>query len=182
MSDLNQAIGEKIKLLRSQRGLTLDQAAELTGVSKSMIGQIERGNSAPTITTLWKICNGFKVSFSSLVHQCEKAVNLARKDQLSPLTEAGAYRLFSYIPFDFKRKFEAFRMELLGRARHESDAHSDAMEEFVYVTDGRVEVRVEDESHRLGKDDLLRFSAQFKHSYANLSDEEAGLFIIIVYE
>jgi transcriptional regulator with XRE-family HTH domain len=182
MSDLNQAIGEKIKLLRSQRRLTLDQAAELTGVSKSMIGQIERGNSAPTVTTLWKICNGFKVSFSSLLEPCEKAVSVVRKEQLQPLTEPEVYRLFSYIPFDFTRKFEAFRMELPGRARHESDAHTDAVEEFVYVTEGRVAVRVDDEVHQLKKDDLLRFGAQVRHRYTNLSDKEAGLFIIIVYQ
>jgi len=182
MFDLNQAIGEKIKLLRSQRGLTLNQAAELTGVSKSMIGQIERGNSAPTVTTLWKICNGLKVSFSSLLEQCEKAVTVARKEQLQPLTEQDVYRLFSYIPFDFARKFEAFRMELLARARHDSEAHSDAVEEFVYVTEGQVEVRVDDEVHQLKKDDLLRFTAKVKHRYINLSDEEAGLFIIIVYQ
>jgi transcriptional regulator with XRE-family HTH domain len=182
MSDLNRSIGEKIKLLRSQRGLTLDQAAELTGVSKSMIGQIERGNSAPTVTTLWKICNGFKVSFSTLLEQSEKAVSVARKEQLQPLTKPEVYRLYSYIPFDFTRKFEAFRMELLGWSRHDSEAHTDAVEEFVYVTDGRVDIQVEDETHHLQKDDLLRFSAKVGHSYLNLSDEEAGLFIIIVYQ
>ena len=182
MPDLNQAIGEKIKRLRSQRGLTLDQAADLTGVSKSMIGQIERGNSAPTVTTLWKICNGFKVSFSSLLEQCEKAVSEVRKEQLQPLIEQNVYRLFSYIPFDFTRKFEAFRMELLSGARHDSEAHTDAVEEFVYVAEGQVEVRVDDAVHQLKKDDLLRFSAQVKHGYANMSDEEAGLFIIIVYQ
>jgi len=181
MSDLNRAIGEKIRLLRSRRGLTLDQAAALTGVSKSMIGQIERGNSAPTVTTLWKICNGFTVSFSSLLEQCEQAVSVARKAQLQPLAERDVYRLFTYIPFDFKRKFEAFRLELLGLARHASEAHADALEEFVYVTEGHVEVCVEDDSHRLEKDDLLRFGAQVRHSYNNPSDTEAGLFIISVY-
>lgn len=182
MSNLNQAIGEKIKRLRGQRGLTLDQVAELTGVSKSMIGQVERGNSAPTVTTLWKICNGLKVSFSSLLEQSERAVTVARKEQLQPLTKQGVYRLYNYIPFDFTRKFEAFRMELLDRARHDSEPHTDAVEEFVYVTEGQVAVRVDEEVHLLKKDDLLRFSAQVKHSYQNLSDKEAGLFIIIVYQ
>ena len=107
---------------------------------------------------------------------------MARKEQLQPLTKQGVYRLYSYIPFDFTRKFEAFRMELLGRARHDSEAHTDAVEEFVYVTEGRVEVRVAGEVHQLQKDDLLRFGAQVRHGYVNLSDEEAGLFIIIVYQ
>jgi len=181
MSDLNKVIGENIKRLRTRRGLTLDETAGMTGVSKSMIGQIERGVSAPTVTTLWKICNGLKISFSSLMEACEKQVALVGKARLAPLVQKNVYRLFNYIPFNMNRKFEAFRMELLPGATHTSEAHRDALEEFVYVTEGQVEIRVEGEAHQLQKDDLLRFNAQLQHGYVNLSDAEAGLFIIIVY-
>ena len=47
-------IGRELKSLRQSRGLTLDELAALTGVSKPMLGQIERGQSSPTINTLWK--------------------------------------------------------------------------------------------------------------------------------
>ena len=182
MTDLNTVIGDNLKALRNRRGLTLDQTAALTGVSKSMIGQIERGHSAPTVTTLWKICNGLKISFSSLMEAYEKESAVVTRAQLPPLVHKKVYRLFNYIPFNMKRKFEAFRMELVAGAVHASDAHVDAMEEFAYVTDGEVRIEVNGAGHDLKTHDLLHFKATLSHRYENPSDTDAGLFIIIVYE
>lgn len=61
--------------LRKNRKLILDQVSELTGVSKAMFGQIEKGKSTPTVTTLWKIANGLQVSFSIFLKE-EKKINL----------------------------------------------------------------------------------------------------------
>lgn len=55
------AIAARLKEIRTHRSLTLDDTANITGVSKPMLGQIERGQSIPTITTLWKIATGLKV-------------------------------------------------------------------------------------------------------------------------
>ena len=54
------AIGERLREIRVNANLSLDETAKLTGVSKPMLGQIERGQSVPTITTLWKIATGLK--------------------------------------------------------------------------------------------------------------------------
>ena len=55
MEQVSLKIGERLKEIRNTRQLTLDDVAELTGVSKPMLGQIERGQSSPTINILWKI-------------------------------------------------------------------------------------------------------------------------------
>lgn len=62
-----QKIGTTLKMLRQQRGWSLDIAQKNTGVSKAMLGQIVRGESIPTIATPWKIASGFKTSFSSFI-------------------------------------------------------------------------------------------------------------------
>lgn len=67
MEEINKIIGRNLKSFRITNKLSLERAAELTGVSKTMIGQIERGESSPTITTIWKIANGLKISFTSLI-------------------------------------------------------------------------------------------------------------------
>ena len=67
MKDPSQNIGLVLKEVRFKRGLTLDEASKLTGVSKAMLGQIERGESVPTISTLWKISTGLKLSFSEFL-------------------------------------------------------------------------------------------------------------------
>ena len=58
MESMNLKIGEKLKNLRTTRTLSLDDVSALTGVSKPMLGQIERGQSIPTVTILWKIATG----------------------------------------------------------------------------------------------------------------------------
>ena len=65
MEQPNLKIGEKLKKIRMIQHLTLEEAAAVTGVSKPMLGQIERSQSVPTVTTLWKIATGLKVPLSS---------------------------------------------------------------------------------------------------------------------
>ena len=64
MGSMNLKIGEKLKSLRNTRTMSLDDVSALTGVSKPMLGQIERGQSIPTVTTLWKIATGLKTPLS----------------------------------------------------------------------------------------------------------------------
>ena len=68
MQEIHLIIAKNLKALRESKKLSLEKVAELTGVSKTMIGQIERGESAPTITTIWKIANGLKISFTALIN------------------------------------------------------------------------------------------------------------------
>ncbi len=60
MDKLNYVIAENLKRLREERKLSLDNVSRLSGVSKSMLGQIERGEVNPTVSTVWKISNGLK--------------------------------------------------------------------------------------------------------------------------
>ena len=56
-----------LRPLRQKAGLSLSQAATLTGVSKAMLGQVERGESSPTLETLWKLAKGFDLPLTALI-------------------------------------------------------------------------------------------------------------------
>lgn len=66
MADFQQHLSSALRQLRQANGWSLTLTAERTGVSKAMLGQIERGESSPTVATLWKIATGFNVPFSFL--------------------------------------------------------------------------------------------------------------------
>ena len=87
--ELQKVIGNNIKSIREQKKLTLDTAAKQTGVSRSMLAQIEKGDVNPTISVLWKIANGYKVSFTSLMDTHTEAPLLIRAGEVSPLVEDG---------------------------------------------------------------------------------------------
>lgn len=65
--DVNGVVAANVKAIRERKRLTLDAAAAATGVSRSMLAQMEKGEVNPTISVLWKIANGYKVSFTFLV-------------------------------------------------------------------------------------------------------------------
>lgn len=69
MENINLILSKNLKYLRNERKLSLDKLADLTGISKTMLGQIERGESNPSITTVWKIANGLKISFTALINE-----------------------------------------------------------------------------------------------------------------
>ena len=92
-----EAIAGNLKALREARGLSLDQLADLTGVSKSMLRQIETGKSSPTIATIWKVANGLHVSFTSLLSQPEVKAEVKSFRNEKPLTAEGKQWLKNFL-------------------------------------------------------------------------------------
>ena len=85
MENINEVVAENLKHLRTEKKLSLDSVAKLSGVSKSMLGQIERGDVNPTISTVWKIANGLKISFTDLMHRAEAAMERIDIKEVQPL-------------------------------------------------------------------------------------------------
>ena len=69
MQNQTQTISKNLAKLRLQNRLSLDKLSERSGVSKAMLSQIERGESNPTVNTLWKIATGLRVSFYDLLQE-----------------------------------------------------------------------------------------------------------------
>ena len=74
MDQIDKNIAANLKRIRKSKKMSLDILARKTGVSKSMLGQIERGESIPTISTIAKITNGINISFEELLYLDRKSV------------------------------------------------------------------------------------------------------------
>jgi len=117
-------VSENARRLREEKRLTLDEAARLTGVSRSMLAQIEKGDVNPTISMVWKIANGYKVSFTSLVEPARERPVLLRGDDAPILEEdGGRYRNCPAFPFDGERGFETYRIVMLPGGALEAQPH-----------------------------------------------------------
>ena len=79
--NINQVIADNLKRLRTERNLSLGQLASLSGVSKVMLSQIEKGDTNPTINTIWKIAKGLKVSYTALLEQQKQNTTLIKKSE-----------------------------------------------------------------------------------------------------
>lgn len=185
MKNIYNHIALTLKALRQQRGWSLDKAAEKTGVSKAMLGQIEREESSPTIATLWKIASGFDTSFSSFIEDTNTEFNKpiyrgGKTKQLHPADKK--IRVMSLFPFDEQLHLEIFVIELLPGCEHLSTPHQTGVIEHVVITEGKMEVFVNDKWQLLNKGEGLRFNADQPHGYRNLSNDIACFHDIIHYQ
>lgn len=180
MDKLN--IGKRLKKARKNRNMTLDELAEATGVSKPMLGQIERGQSSPTVTTLWKIATGMKIPFSSFLQEQSTQytiVDLQEQDVLSE--ENDAMKVYTLFAFDPVRGCESFYITFESGCRHDSDKHSDGVEEYVFVTHGKLDMVLNGKKVTLKENQAIRFEADIPHSYVNPYEEICNIYNFIFY-
>lgn len=181
--DINCAVSSNLKLVRESKKLSLDSVSQLTGVSKSMLGQIERGEVNPTISVLWKIASGLKVSFTSLIDMQTPDIELIDNAGITPLIEDnGKYINRPIFSFDESRGFESYRIEILPEGFFEAAPHHPACEEYITLFSGCVEVTVGQDVHILNQWDSLRFKADVPYKYRNIGCEIAQLSLIIHYQ
>ncbi len=185
MEKLNKKISSTLKAIRKESGWSLDKASQKTGVSKAMLGQIERGESSPTISTLWKIATGFEVSFSSFVDDINstnsKVVHRSGKTkEIHPSDDK--IKVFSLFPFDKSLSFEAFIIELLPSCEHISPPHQKGVVEHIIVSEGEMEVLINGKWKLLKEQEGLKFNADQPHGYRNLTKSKAVILDLIHYK
>ncbi|MCR9060686.1 MAG: XRE family transcriptional regulator [Rhodobacteraceae bacterium] len=163
----------KLKAARLKSGLSLSRTAELTGVSKAMLHQIERGDSSPTIATLWKLAKGFHLPLTAFIEDMIQTGNTftpARKELISFPGSIGFHTVF---PFDPVFGSETFLVTLEAEQTHTSNSHDVGVVEDVFVTKGEMEILFDGHWKRCRCGDGLRFRADQPHGYRNLHDEQA---------
>lgn len=182
MEQMSRNIGMQLKKIRKERSLSLDDVAKATDVSKAQLAQIEKGESNPTVSTLWKIAAGLKISFSSLL---QPPKTLFQKYSVDPSTyvseENGKYRVYSIIPYDPERGWEFYKIEMDPGVIHKSDPHTDGVEETLTVIQGQVVVQCDEMKEILKEGETIVFSANQPHQYENPTDQVTVLHLIIQY-
>ncbi|HLO30866.1 MAG TPA: XRE family transcriptional regulator [Anaerolineales bacterium] len=182
MDDVNSLVAQNLKKIRAEQKLSLDGLAELTGVSKSMLRQIEKGESSPTIATIWKISNGLKISFTSLLSAPHTDTTLVQKTTINPLVEdKGKYRLYPFFPVEEGRRFEVYSIEIEKGGKLSAEAHQAGTQEFLTVYAGELTLRVSEEHYHLAEGDAIRFRADRPHAYINPGKTLAKINLVICY-
>ncbi|MBF0545131.1 MAG: helix-turn-helix transcriptional regulator [Candidatus Riflebacteria bacterium] len=182
MDNLNLVLANNLKKIRDSRKLSLDRVADLTGVSKSMLGQIERGESNPTISIVWKIANGLKISFTDLINVHQPEIVVLKKAEVEPLVDdGGKYKIYPFFPFEEGRRFEMYSVDIEIDGKLNAEAHGEGTEEFLSIFQGELTVRVDEKEYTIKKGDSIRFKADKPHGYRNSGNELAMLSMIVFY-
>jgi Predicted transcriptional regulators len=172
--NIAEHLAATLKTLRQQRAWSLSKLAEETGVSKAMLGQIERNESSPTVATLWKIATGLNVPFSAFI--------------TSPETERAAYDpqqqamvVTPIFPWDPVLHYDHFAITLAPGALSESTPHEAGVIEHVVAIRGTLEMCVEGVWQEVKEGEGLRFAGDKPHAYRNSSGESVLFHSLIHY-
>ncbi|NMS90141.1 helix-turn-helix domain-containing protein [Clostridioides difficile] len=182
MQSLNEIISENLKKIRKEKHLSLDKIAQLSGVSKSMLSQIEKCEVNPTISTLKKITNGLKISFTSLMERQESDIELVKKSDVDHFIEDdGKYVSYPIFPFDSKRRFEIFMIEIEEGGNLDSNAELPGTQEFITVFSGEVTIKINGEDYTVCSGNSIRFKADVSHIYRNSGKGIAKMSMVVYY-
>lgn len=180
MDSMNVIVARNIRRLREEKKLSMDELVRLSGVSKSMLAQIERGDGNPTISTLWKISNGMKVPFDALTVRPKSPYEIVKTAEIQPLLEdGGKVRNYSLFPDNENRRFAVYYLELEEGSYWESEPHLRGTTEFITIFTGKIEILADGQSFIVEKGESIRFRADTIHSYKNIGNETAILHMIL---
>ncbi len=182
MENLNRNLAENLKKIRIEYHLSLDKVARLTDISKSMLGQIEREETNPSISTVWKIANGLKVPLTRLIETTLPEKLLIKKEDIKPLYE-DEKKVCSYLFFrnNEATNFEMMKVYLKPEGKLISTAHLKGTKEYIIVFKGELTIMIEDEAYKITEGQAFQFAADKKHTYENQGKELVDLAMLVYY-
>lgn len=137
MDYLTENVAVNLKRIRQSKGMSLDQASEQTGVSKSMLSQIEKGTANPSLGVLGKITSGLRIEFQELIATPLVDSYLVTPENLVPTKELeGQYTVWTFFPYEDTRLVEIYRIDIEPGGTYVSGGHGEKTREYLVVTDG----------------------------------------------
>ncbi|MEM6480564.1 MAG: XRE family transcriptional regulator [Pseudomonadota bacterium] len=171
----------RLKEARKARGLSLDAVASLSGVSRSMVSQIERGESSPTISTLWNLTQALNVDFAGLMDQrdAQDQVKVLKAAEVPQITNMGTLCSISILsPPEDAGEHELYDILFDSSGSLRSKPHARGATEQLTVLEGSVRVTSGAASSILSIGDTARYAADVAHEITAL-DASARIFLIV---
>jgi transcriptional regulator with XRE-family HTH domain len=182
-ADLGRRVAENLRQRRKARGMSLEDLAQASGVSRAALSQIETCKSNPTVGMMWKIAVGLGVPFTELLGAPRTGAIVLRRNDSQVLRSAdGKLESRPLAPAGASPLVELYELRLAARATHASDAHAPGTHELLVVLSGGLKLHVDGEAFELAAGDAIAFAADRPHSYENPAGSEARYHNVIVYE
>jgi transcriptional regulator with XRE-family HTH domain len=182
-AELGRRVAENLRVRRKARGMSLDDLARTSGVSRAGLSQIETCKSNPTVGVLWRIAVGLGVPFAELIGAPRSGAAVLRREDAQLLRSSdGRFESRPLTPAGAAPLVELYELKLTARSTHRSEPHAAGTHEVVVVLTGQLRLVVDDETYDLGAGDSIAFAADRPHAYENPSGAEARYHNVIIYE
>ncbi|WP_299281833.1 XRE family transcriptional regulator [uncultured Tateyamaria sp.] len=169
----------RLKEARRAQGLSLDAVAKLSGVSRSMVSQIERGESSPTIATLWNLTRALQVDFAGLLDEGgQDQIEVLRTADVPSIENRGAgctIRILS--PPEDAGRHEVYEVRFTEGGMLDSQAHRRGAREHLTVIEGKLVVTSGGAQEKVSQGDTARYAADVPHRIT--ADRPARAFLVV---
>ena len=171
-------VGARVRSLRRERGLTIEQLAAATGLTKGFISQLERDRTAPSLSSIARICDALGVRLSHIFEGEPEPALVRRQERIQVDSKFPSEN--HLLSSRDEERFQAIESYVAPGAGAGDELHSLPGEmEFVYVLEGSLELRVGEEQHLLERGDALTYPLSKPHTWRNPSDKDAALVLWI---
>ena len=180
-----QDLPHRLRALRRQQALSLEQLAQRTGLTKSYLSKVERGLSEPSISTVLRLAQAYEIGVSQLVGSDpdaqEETVSVVRAAEREPMVRRGTAAGYDYLSMAGRRKvrmMEPFVVRPPRRFPADRAVFPHPGEEFMLVLKGSVEVHVGERQFRLDCGDSVYFDSELPHRLRTVSREIAEVLVV----
>lgn len=182
--DVSGHICDRVRSLRKQRGWTLEQLAAASGVSRSMLSQIERGGANPTLAVAYRIAQAFEMTLSDFVEMPmgRPKIDVIRADDRNSIFREDAdCRIRTLSPLHLEKDVEFYELRLKTGGVLDSAPHFEGTREFLTVEEGKVRVVSGDDATQLREGDSAHYPADVPHRIENIHQGESVAFLVDIY-
>lgn len=174
MDYLAHNVSVNLKKIRQSRNMSLDQVAEQTGVSKSMLAQIEKGTANPSLGVLGKITSGLRIEFQELISRPTTPFLRIDPGKVVPIKEMiGQYSVRTCLPYEDSKEVELYLISVEPGAEYASGGHGEKTREYLYVTKGTMEIECSGHVENIPTGQIFVFETEVSHVYRNIGEETA---------
>jgi transcriptional regulator with XRE-family HTH domain len=181
---INRHLGSRVKNLRTQRGWSLEALAGASGVSRSMLSQIEREQANPTLAVTLRIAQAFGMTLGDLLEMpsATSSVTVIRaEDHAYHYRSDKNCRIRTLSPLNLEKDVEFYEVQLQPGGALRSAPHFEGTREFLTVQKGQVRVESGEDSETLGPGDSANYRADVPHAIINAGRTEAVIFLVDIY-
>jgi transcriptional regulator with XRE-family HTH domain len=181
---INRHLGSRVKHLRAARAWSLEALAHASGVSRSMLSQIEREAANPTLAVTLRIARAFGLALGELLEMpgAASAVTVIRADDHTYHYRSDKdCRIRTLSPLNLEKDVEFYEIRLQSGGALRSSPHFEGTREFLTVQKGRVRVESAGDAEELNPGDSASYRADVPHAIINAGNGEAIVFLIDIY-
>ncbi len=181
---ISRHLGSRVKHLRTGRGWSLEALAAASGVSRSMLSQIEREQANPTLAVTLRIAQAFGMTLGDLLEMpgAISSVHVIRADDRAYHYRSDKNcRIRTLSPLNLEKDVEFYEVQLQPGGALRSAAHFEGTREFLTVQKGQIRVESADDSETLDPGDSASYRADVPHAIINAGKTEAVIFLVDIY-